>query len=101
MLKSKLALGLNIYHIIVDGLHDAIPIFLAFIVLTLGTGEREVGIIVSLVALFSTLASLGTVYLSERYTMLTLTALTVLLYGVGYVGVAFSNSLFTIGLATL
>ena len=83
MLKSKLALGLNIYHIIVDGLHDAIPIFLAFIVLTLGTGEREVGIIVSLVALFSTLASLGTVYLSERYTMLTLTALTVLLYGVG------------------
>lgn len=99
MLKSKLALGLNIYHIIVDGLHDAIPIFLAFIVLTLGTGEREVGIIVSLVALFSTLASLGTVYLSERYTMLTLTALTVLLYGVGYIGAAFSNSLFTIGLA--
>lgn len=99
MLKSKLALGLNIYHIIVDGLHDAIPIFLAFIVLTLGTGEREVGVIVSLVALFSTLASLGTVYLSERYSMLTLTAFTVLLYGVGYMGAAFSHSLFAIGLA--
>lgn len=99
MLKSKLSVGLNIYHIIVDGLYDAIPIFLAFIVLSLGTGEREVGVIVSLIALFSTVASLGTVYLSERYNVLTLSAFTVLLYGLGYIAASFSGSLFLVGVA--
>ena len=58
---------LNLYHILIDGLFDSVPVVLAFMALALGSGETDVGLVVSLGAALSTAVGLGTgqkVYMS-------------------------------------
>lgn len=39
---------INAYHILIDGLFDSVPVILAFMVLTFGSNEAAVGLIVSI-----------------------------------------------------
>lgn len=43
MRTRVLYIVLNIYHVIIDGLFDSVPILLAFMALSFGNGEKEVG----------------------------------------------------------
>ena len=58
---------LNLYHILVDGLFDTVPVILSFMALACGSGETEVGLIVSLGTALSTAAGLGTGWFSRRF----------------------------------
>ena len=58
---------LNLYHILIDGLFDSVPVVLAFMALALGSGETDVGLVVSLGAALSTAVGLGTGLFSRRF----------------------------------
>lgn len=89
---------LNIFHIIVDGLFDSIPILLTFMIVGFGGDEKQIGIIVSCGALMGTLGGIGTVYLSNRLGFLRVLAWTAIFYGAGFFANAFAQGIVYTGL---
>ena len=77
---------LNLYHILVDGLFDTVPVILSFMALACGSGETEVGLIVSLGTALSTAAGLGTGWFSRRFGFAGSVALLTGLAGLGMLG---------------
>ena len=77
---------LNLYHILVDGLFDTVPVILSFMALAYGSGETQVGLIVSLGTALSTAAGLGTGWFSRRFGFAGSVALLTGLAGVGMTG---------------
>lgn len=66
MLSRARYILLNAYHILIDGLFDAVPILLAFMVISFGEGEKAVGLIVSVGTAAGTAAGLGTLLLARK-----------------------------------
>ena len=88
---------LNLYHILIDGLFDSVPVVLAFMALALGSGETDVGLVVSLGAALSTAVGLGTGLFSRRFGFYGSVTLLIGLAGLGYLGAAFAGSMITAG----
>ena len=66
MLSRARYILLNAYHILIDGLFDAVPILLAFMVISFGEGEKAMGLIVSVGTAAGTAAGLGTLLLARK-----------------------------------
>ena len=98
MIPKKQYVLLNVFHVVVDGLRDSIPILLAFIVLAFGAGEKAMGLIVSLTIMVSTLAGLSTIVCSRRFGFVRTQCLVMLFYGLGYFLSAFAGSLYAVAL---
>ena len=77
---------LNLYHILVDGLFDTVPVILSFMALACGSGETEVGLIVSLGTALSTAAGLGTSWFSRHLGFAGSVALIAAVAGLGLIG---------------
>jgi predicted MFS family arabinose efflux permease len=88
---------LNSSHAIIDGLFDSIPILLSFIIVSLGAGEREAGMIISLAMMGSTLCGLFTRYLSRRLRLTHIISLIAALYGIGFCANAGAENIFFAG----
>lgn len=58
---------INAYHILIDGLFDSAPVLLAFIILTFGSDEATVGLIVAIGTAIGTAAGLLTVFFSSTF----------------------------------
>ena len=96
-IKAKPTFLLNIFHILIDGLFESVPLLLSFMAIAWGSGEKEVGLILSLAVMASTLTGLATKPLSRRFGRLTaLTGITAL-YGAGFLLNAFSTNLYFAG----
>ena len=83
---------LNLYHILVDGLFDTVPVILSFMALACGSGETEVGLIVSLGTALSTAAGLGTGWFSRRFGFAGSVALLTGLAGLGMLGAGLASA---------
>ena len=83
---------LNLYHILVDGLFDTVPVILSFMALAYGSGETEVGLIVSLGTALSTAAGLGTGWFSRRFGFAGSVALLTGLAGLGMIGAGLASA---------
>lgn len=81
---------LNIFHIIIDGLYESVPLLLSFMSISFGFGEKEVGLIISLAVMVSTLTGLSTKYLSRHFGWLTTLILITTIDGLGFFANAFS-----------
>ena len=90
---------LNLYHILVDGLFDTVPVILSFMALAYGSGETEVGLIVSLGTALSTAAGLGTSWFSRRFGFAGSVALISGVAGLGLIGAGLASTLRTGGMA--
>ena len=44
---------LQIFHVIVDGLYDSVPILLSFMIVAFGAQEKDAGVILSVAALLA------------------------------------------------
>ena len=77
---------LNLYHILGDGLFDTVPVILSFMALACGSGETEVGLIVSLGTALSTAAGLGTSWFSRHLGFAGSVALISGMAGLGLIG---------------
>ena len=88
---------INVYHILVDGLFDSVPVLLAFMLLTFGGGEATVGLIVSIGTAVGTIAGLLTLFFSGAFGFFVTTSLVTALYGLGFLGAAFSGNIFVAG----
>lgn len=88
---------LQIFHVIVDGLHDSVPILLSFMVFAFGAQEKDAGVILSVAALLGTVAGLGTKGCSQRFGFLRTLSLIMGAYGLGYVANLFSQSIWFSG----
>ena len=96
-IKAKPTFLLNIFHVLIDGLFESVPLLLSFMAIAWGSGEKEVGLILSLAVMASTLTGLATKPLSRRFGRLTaLTGITAL-YGAGFLLNAFSTNLYFAG----
>lgn len=98
MPPRKTSIFLNSYHILVDGLFDATPILLSFIVIAFGADEKTVGTILSAAFIVTTLMGLSAIYFSQRYGFLRTVSLVTLFFGVGYSANAFSPNIYATGL---
>jgi MFS family permease len=95
--KVKPTVLLNIFHVLIDGLFESVPLLLSFMAIAWGSGEKEVGLIISLAVMASTVAGLATKPLSRRFGRLTaLTGITAL-YGAGFFMNAFAANLYFAG----
>ena len=97
MLSRVRYILINVYHVLIDGLFDSIPILLAFMALSFGTGEAAVGLIVSAGTAVGTAGGLGTVFLSRRLGFTHTVALTTAVYGAGFFAAAFSGNIVAAG----
>ena len=88
---------LNVYHVLIDGLFDAVPILLAFMALSFGNGEKEVGLIVSLGTAVGTAAGLGTLFLSRNLGFMRTIALVTAVYGAGFFTASFAGNIVVAG----
>lgn len=98
MLSKKKYFILNLYHIMNDGFFDAIPVLLTFVVLAYGLGEKEIGIVVSCGTALSTIAGLGTIYLSKYLSPLKILSLLIAMGGIGFLVASFSSSFWLAGI---
>ena len=89
---------LQIFHVIVDGLYDSVPILLSFMIVAFGAQEKDAGVILSVAALLGTLAGLGTKGCSQRFGFLRTLCLITGAYGVGYAANTFSQHILVLGL---
>lgn len=92
---------LNSSHAIIDGLFDSIPILLSFIIVSLGAGEREAGMMISLAMMGSTLCGLFTRYLSRRVRLTHIISLVTALYGIGFCANAGAENIFFAGVGII
>ncbi len=88
---------LNLYHILVDGLFDTVPVVLSFMALAYGNGETDVGLVVSLGTALSTVAGLGTGWVSRRFGFSGAVALLTGIAGVGFAGAALAGGMVAAG----
>ena len=88
---------LNLYHILVDGLFDTVPVVLSFMALAYGSGEADVGLVVSLGTALSTVAGLGTGWVSRRFGFSGSVALLTGIAGVGFAGAALAGGMVAAG----
>lgn len=88
---------INAYHILIDGLFDSVPVLLAFMVLTFGSGEAVVGLIVSIGTAAGTAAGLLTLLSSATLGFFGTTSLVTALYGIGFLGAAFAGNIVVAG----
>ena len=88
---------LNLYHILVDGLFDTVPVVLSFMALAYGSGETDVGLVVSLGTALSTAAGLGTGWVSRRFGFSGSVALLTGIAGVGFAGAALAGGMVAAG----
>ena len=95
--NSKPTFLLNIFHVLIDGLLDSVPLLLSFMAIAWGSGEKEVGLIISLAVMASTLTGLATKPLSRRFGRLTALIWITALYGAGFFMNAFSANLYFAG----
>ena len=96
-IKAKPTFLLNIFHILIDGLFESVPLLLSFMAIAWGSGEKEVGLILSLAVMASTLTGLATKPLSRRFGRLTALTWITALYGAGFLLNAFSTNLYFAG----
>lgn len=89
---------LNVYHILIDGLFDSIPVLLAFMILSFDEKEAAVGLIVSLGTALSTAAGLGTLVLTRKFRFAHIAALVTAVYGAGFLAASFSTGIVAAGL---
>ena len=95
--NSKPTFLLNIFHVLIDGLFESVPLLLSFMAIAWGSGEKEVGLIISLAVMASTLTGLATKPLSRRFGRLTALIWITALYGAGFFMNAFSANLYFAG----
>lgn len=98
MLSRARYILLNAYHILIDGLFDAVPILLAFMVISFGEGEKEVGLIVSVGTAAGTAAGLGTLLLSRKLGFMQTITLVTAVCGAGFCAATFSGNIVVAGL---
>ena len=98
MLSPKNYLQLNAIHILIDGLFDSVPLLLSFMIISFGAGEKEVGVIISLAILMSTIAGLSSIFFSRRFGFLRTLSFVTFLYGIGFVSNTFSQHIYVAGL---
>lgn len=98
MLSRARLILLNIYHILVDGLFDAVPILLAFMALSFGAGEEAVGLIVSLGTAAGTAAGLGTLFVAGKLGFMQSIALVTAICGSCFCAAAFAGTMVFAGL---
>lgn len=96
-IKAKPIFLLNIFHILIDGLFESVPLLLSFMAIAWGSGEKEVGLIISLAVMASTLTGLATKPLSRRFGRLSALIGITALYGAGFLLNAFSANLYFAG----
>ena len=95
--NSKPTFLLNIFHVLIDGLFESVPLLLSFMAIAWGSGEKEVGLIISLAVTASTLTGLTAKSLSRRFGRLTALTWITALYGAGFIMNAFSANLYFAG----
>ncbi|MDR3176587.1 MAG: MFS transporter [Desulfovibrio sp.] len=88
---------INAYHILIDGLFDSVPVLLTFMVLTFNSNEAAVGLIVSIGTAAGTATGLLTLVFSATLGFFGATSLVTALYGIGFLGAAFSGNIFVAG----
>lgn len=88
---------LQVFHVIVDGLYDSVPVLLSFMILAFGAEEKDAGVILSIAALLGTLAGLGTKGCSQRFGFLRTLGLISGAYGLGYMANTFSRNIWFSG----
>ena len=93
-IKAKPTFLLNIFHVLIDGLFESVPLLLSFMAIAWGSGEKEVGLIISLAVMASTMAGLATKPLSRRFGRLTALTWITALYGAGFLMNAFAANLY-------
>ncbi|MBS6830658.1 MAG: MFS transporter [Desulfovibrio sp.] len=98
MLSRARYILLNAYHILIDGLFDAVPILLAFMVLSFGEGEKAVGLIVSVGTAAGTAAGLGTLLLARKLGFMQTITLVTAVCGAGFCAATFSGNIVVAGL---
>ena len=98
MLSRARYILLNAYHILIDGLFDAVPILLAFMVISFGEGEKAVGLIVSVGTAAGTAAGLGTLLLSRKLGFMQTITLVTAVCGAGFCAATFSGNIVVAGL---
>ena len=96
-IKAKPTFLLNIFHVLIDGLFESVPLLLSFMAIAWGGGEKEVGLIISLAVMASTLTGLATKPLSRRFGRLTALTWITALYGIGFLLNAFAANLYFAG----
>ena len=96
-IKAKPTFLLNIFHVLIDGLFESVPLLLSFMAIAWGSGEKEVGLIISLAVMASTLTGLATKPLSRRFGRLTALTWITALYGIGFLLNAFAANLYFAG----
>lgn len=87
----------NIFHIIIDGLFDSVPILLSFMIISFGSNEKDAGIIISLAIMISTLTGLSTKFFSQHFGSLRTLIIITLLYGFGFFANAFAPNIYLAG----
>lgn len=95
MLKHKYLL--NTFHIVIDGLFDSVPILLSFMIISFGSSEKYVGIIISLAITTSTLAGLATKFFTHQFGALRTLTIIVSLCGVGFFSNTFASNIYFAG----
>lgn len=90
---------MNVYHVLIDGLFDSVPILLTFMALYFGASDGTVGAFVSAGTAFTTLAGLGTLALSRSFSFMSSTGLVACAYGLGFIMASFAQSIWAAGLA--
>lgn len=98
MLSRARYILLNAYHILIDGLFDAVPILLAFMVISFGEGEKAVGLIVSVGTAAGTAAGLGTLFLARKLGFMQTITLVTAVCGAGFCAATFSGNIVVAGL---
>lgn len=88
---------LQIFHVLVDGLYDSVPLLLSFMILAFGAQEKDAGVILSVAALLGTVAGLGTKGCSQRMGFLRTLALIAGTSAVGYAANVFSQNIWFSG----
>lgn len=98
MVSKKPLLLLNVFHILLDGFYDSIPVLLAIIVSAKANADSIVGSITSVAALGGTVAGLSSIFISSRYTLMQATLLILFTGCIGFFVVAFSGGIWMVGL---
>lgn len=88
---------LNMFHILIDGLFDSMPILLSFIILSFGSSEKTAGAILAMAVMVSTLAGLSTKFFSQTFSVLHILLVITVFYGFGFFLNAFSPNIYLAG----
>lgn len=86
------------YHVLIDGLFDATPILLSFIVLSFGASEQAVGNILSTAIVVTTFAGLSAVFFSQHLGFFRTLSCITLCGGLGLFAMAFTQNLYYTGI---